>query len=147
LFVDDDESRDYEYYVPKIKTIKIVPNGRFCSALKKAVESHNLTLTELAQRADSTYEHMRKLTSGRAYPSRAMLRRLCAVLNADFDYWQELYERDKFQKEFGNEIPRCLKVPEEMKSFIRLLRKLSAQGRAVVLAAAKTLLDLESRSH
>jgi hypothetical protein len=63
----------------KMPKIDIEPNGRFSTALKIAIEKKGLSLTDVAQKADSTYENMRKLVVGAHSPLG-----ICSVLWLQF---------------------------------------------------------------
>ena len=128
----------------RTKTINIKANGRFSKALKEAVERQSFSLTELAQRVDSTYEHMRKLVAGRAYPSRDLLLRLAALLRADVNRWDEFCQWDRLHRQYGG-IPKCVQLSDSMKPFKRVVPKLSPEQRATLLAFARVLMEQESR--
>jgi transcriptional regulator with XRE-family HTH domain len=124
--------------------IDIEPKGRFSTALKMAVEKKNMSLTELAQKADSTYEHMRKLVGGRGYPSVHLLRALADVLGGDRNEWAELVEADKLHKHYKH-LPKFLHISPELEPFEAIIPKLSAHSRETLLAMAKTLARQESQ--
>ena|ERR1700676_3632852 len=119
--------------------IEIEPSGRFAKALKAAVESADLSLADLAQRVDSTYEHMRKLVAGRAYPSTHLLRVLAQVLKADRQAWLQMIEADKLHKRYKT-LPAQLKISPELEPFEAIIPLLSPHSRETLLAMAKTML-------
>jgi transcriptional regulator with XRE-family HTH domain len=112
---------------------------RFAPALNQAIKRRGITLTELAQSVDSSYEHMRRLTRGHAYPSRRLLRSLAERLGQDFESFEMLVDWDKIHDEYGC-IPKFLGLSEEMKPLQNLIPKLSPMGQEIVLAAAKVML-------
>jgi transcriptional regulator with XRE-family HTH domain len=122
--------------------IDIEPKGRFSTALKISVETAGLSLTDLAQRVDSTYEHMRKLVAGRAFPSQSLLRSLANELKADRGKWLELIEADKLFHKYKT-LPAQLKISPELEPFEALIPRLSPQSRDTLLAMAKTLVRQE----
>ena len=124
--------------------INIQANGRFSTALKEALDRPGLSLAELAEAVDSTYEHMRKLVGGRAYPSQNLLIKLARVTHADLETWEEHVEWDKIHEQYGC-IPDCVKPREEMVPFAKLIPRLSQTGRSVVLGAAKALLEAQRK--
>jgi transcriptional regulator with XRE-family HTH domain len=127
----------------KMPKIDIEPNGRFSTALKIAIEKKGLSLTDVAQKADSTYENMRKLVGGRTFPSRHLLRALATVLGEDRKEWEEYIEADKLFKRYKT-LPKHLGVPPELEPFQAIIPRLSPQSREILLATAKTLQKQDS---
>lgn len=123
--------------------IDINSTGRFGNALKGAVEASGMSLTQLAQKVDSTYEHMRKLVAGRAYPSVHLLRALANTLHADREKWSELIEADKLFRRYKN-LPKFLNVSSTLEPFQAIVPRLSEANREVLLEMAKTLLRTQS---
>ena len=122
--------------VPKIE---IEAKGRFATALKNATEKAGLSLAELGQRVDSTYEHMRKLVAGRAFPSPNLLRSLTHELKADRQEWLEMIDADRLYKKFKT-LPKQLQISPELEPFAAVIPLLSAHSRETLLAMAKTML-------
>ena len=112
---------------------------RFAPALSQAIKRRGITLTELAQSVDSSYEHMRRLSCGHAYPSRRLLRSIAENLGQDFDSLEMLVEWDKIHDDYRC-IPKFLQCREEMKPLGNLLPRLSPMGQEIVFAAAKIML-------
>jgi transcriptional regulator with XRE-family HTH domain len=119
--------------------IEIDPQGRFATALKDAVEESGMSLAELGQRVDSTYEHMRKLVAGRAFPSPNLLRSLAHELKADRQQWLEMIEADRLHKKYKT-LPKQLKISPELEPFEAIIPLLSPYSRETLLAMAKTML-------
>lgn len=119
--------------------IDIEPSGRFSTALKAAIEKADLSLVELAQQCDSSYEHMRKLVAGRAHPSIHLLRILANILKADKDEWAELVEADKLHAKYKH-LPKFLGHSAALERFQPLIPLLSAKNQEMLFQMAKTLL-------
>ena len=66
-----------------------------------------LTIKDVASRSGLTYEHVRKLVKGEAYPSRLALRELCQVLKLEHGEMNELAVADRLEKKYGG-IPHAL---------------------------------------
>lgn len=83
--------------------IDIEPQGRFGRYLHRALEQNNTSVRDLSGRIESTYEHIRKLIKGLAFPSKYMLDNLAKELKG-FDRAEALLlvEQDKAQKKFKN---------------------------------------------
>ena len=117
--------------------IDIEPKGRFSSDLKRAVEESGLTLTELAQKVDSTYEHMRKLVAGRAYPSTHLLRAMASTLGADREEWSEMIEADKLFKRY-KKLPKVLNTNPKLEPFEAIINALNQEQIEAMLSMGKT---------
>ncbi len=95
-------------------TLELEPSGRFGVVLYKAMQRKGIdNLKELAAQSNSTYEHMRKLLKGLAYPSEHLLRRLCGVLDLKYGEMEKLVFADRLQHKYGK-LPHLLagKNPE-----------------------------------
>lgn len=118
--------------------IDIEPVGRFASALKMAIEENDMNLTTLAQEVDSTYEHMRKLVAGKAFPSVLRLKALARALKVNSAEWEELVEADKLHRKYKH-LPKFLGTSKELEPFESIIPKLSENARETLLAMARTL--------
>jgi transcriptional regulator with XRE-family HTH domain len=123
--------------------IDIEPNGRFSAALKSAIEASDMSLAELAEKVESSYEHLRKLVAGRAYPSLHLLRILATTLKADRDKWAELVEADRFYKDYKY-LPKFMQQSPELEPFETVIPKLSPASRDSLLKMANVLLKQEN---
>jgi transcriptional regulator with XRE-family HTH domain len=81
--------------------IAMESGGRFGNSLFAALEKKEMSVRELAAATDSTYEHMRKLVRGWAYPSKYILKEICKTLNLDLADMQKMVDADKMQHKFG----------------------------------------------
>ena len=122
--------------------IDIETSGRFGSALKEAVENKGISLSTLAMRVNATYEHMRKLVAGRAYPSVHLLQALATELGVSRTKFEELSEADKLHKKYRH-LPKFLDIAPELEPFQPIIPKLSKEGQQTLLAMARTLLHQE----
>lgn len=95
------------------RAVQLEPHGRLASALVERMNQIDLTLKDVAQRTGLTYEHIRKLAKGEAFPSPLALRELCRVLDLDQKMSQELAISDRIERKYGG-IPHALagKHPE-----------------------------------
>ena len=82
-------------------------DGRLARALAERMNELELTIKDVAARSGLTYEHVRKLVKGEAYPSRLALRELCQVLKLDHGKMNELAVADRLEKKYGG-IPHAL---------------------------------------
>lgn len=87
--------------------------GRLARALTQRMNELDVTIRQLAERASLTYEHIRKLVKGAAYPSKLALLEVCRVLTLDPVEMETLAVADRVEKKYGG-IPHALagKHPE-----------------------------------
>jgi transcriptional regulator with XRE-family HTH domain len=126
--------------------IDIQANGRFAVALKAAVEESGMSLADLGEKVDGSYEHLRKLIAGKAYPSLHLLRILATTLKADKEKWSELIEADKLYAKYKH-LPKFLKQSGDLEKFQPIIPQLSKAGQEMLLQVAKTLLRQEKTQH
>ena len=93
--------------------VELQPEGRFATALVERMNLRDLTIRQLAERTGLTYEHIRKLAKGAAYPSKLAMRELCNVLGLEVRKMDLLAVADRLEKKYGG-IPHELagKHPE-----------------------------------
>ena len=94
-------------------SVSIQPQGRLSQSLVERMNQLDLTLRQVAERTGLTYEHVRKLAKGAAFPSRLALRELCRVLTLDPAEMDRRAVADRLEKKYGG-IPHALagKHPE-----------------------------------
>jgi transcriptional regulator with XRE-family HTH domain len=81
--------------------------GRLARALSERMNELELSIRDVAASSGLTYEHVRKLVKGEAYPSRLALRELCRVLTLDWAQLDQLAIADRLEKKYGG-IPHAL---------------------------------------
>lgn len=93
--------------------VEIEPTGRFGTGLRSAMDARGISAKDLADRVRITYEHVRKLIRGDAYPSKALLTIICQELEWDLEKATQLAHTDKIERKFGG-VPALLagKNPE-----------------------------------
>jgi transcriptional regulator with XRE-family HTH domain len=89
------------------KIVTIHPQGRLASALVDRMNELELSIKDVAARSGLTYEHIRKLVKGEAYPSRLALQELCDVLALDQPAMDQLAIADRLEHKYGG-IPHAL---------------------------------------
>lgn len=126
--------------------IDIDPVGRFATALKSAIEEADLSLTEVAEKADSSYEHIRKLIAGKALPSMYLLRILASVLKGDKEKWAELCEADRFFKN-NKRFAKTMHQSPELEILEPLFPHLTKGNQEAVVSMVRTLLKQQRQQH
>ena len=96
---------------------KIEVSGRFGSALAQAVSERGLSLSELATKSKTTYEHMRKLLKGTAHPSPHLLDHLCRLLKLDVSRMERMVMQDKLEQKYGDALQEMMGRSPQAVSF------------------------------
>jgi transcriptional regulator with XRE-family HTH domain len=72
-----------------MNTLDIEPGGGFGTMLHTTIERRGRTLKEVARDSKTTYEHIRKLIRGEAFPSKGLLNTLATLLRMVPREWDE----------------------------------------------------------
>jgi len=131
--------------------VELPAQGRFGRALAERMNALDFTIRRLAELSGLTYEHIRKLVRGAAFPSRLALRELCRVLSLDAARMETLAVAYRIEKKYGgiphelsgNHPELSLLVPfwdlltEEQKESFRIQIKSVAQANQHMAAQRK----------
>ena len=121
--------------------VEIEPTGRFGTGLRSAMDAKGISAKHLADRVNITYEHVRKLIRGDAYPSKALLSLICDALSWDAEKATQLASTDKIERKFGG-VPALLagKNPE-LVEIERHWEYLNAEQKETVKVLVSALAD------
>lgn len=125
--------------------IEIEPQGRLAAAIKTAAEKAGLSLSQLAEKADSSYEQMRKIIRGGTLPSMSLLRVLAQELHADKDEWATLCETDRFYKTYKR-MPKEFGQSADLERLQSVFPLLTQGNQDAVVQMARTLLRQQKAS-
>lgn len=75
--------------------------GQFATKISEVMEGRGLSVAWLSRELDITYEHVRKICHGLAFPSRYILKDICRLLDLDLEDMQKLVIADKIQNKYG----------------------------------------------
>jgi hypothetical protein len=95
--------------------------GQLATALNARLEAKDWSVLHLTNTLGATYEHIRKIALGLAFPSKHLLVEICHVLDLDPRQMHKLMVADKIEKKFGT-IP--LELAGKTPRFARLERVL-----------------------
>jgi transcriptional regulator with XRE-family HTH domain len=141
--------------------VDATPESRLARALVERMNELDLTVKRLAERTGLSYEHIRKLVKGVAYPSKLALRELCRVLSLDLKNMETLLVADHIEEKYGG-IPHALagKHPElsllaqswdlltpEQKDSFRIQIKSVAEANQRLSASRKPVRPASSRTN
>ena len=109
-----------------------------------AAAKKGASIKDLSIRAETTYEHMRRIVRGDNVPSKHILRALCTYLDVPYREAEKLAAADRIQKKFGT-IPQELSgkkpgldpvervwdnlTPEQQQSVIMMVQAMAKQNR------------------
>jgi transcriptional regulator with XRE-family HTH domain len=79
--------------------------GQFAVALTEALEDRGKDILWLAKQINMTYEHVRKLCRGLAFPSLSLLKNICRALDLKEDAMWQLIVADKVERKYGKTLP------------------------------------------
>lgn len=83
--------------------INIESKGRFGTTFHKALVDKGMTLVEFARKIDANYEYLRKIFRGEVFPSKQMLKVICAPLKLDTTAMWVLITQDRMEHKVGTE--------------------------------------------
>lgn len=120
--------------------LKMDVRGHFGNALAAAVDKKGVSLRELAQRLDVTYEHLRKLIRNEALPSEYLLKDLCKHLGLNLGDMEEAVTRDKMARQYSaGSLSKVMKRNPRMTRLEPLVSVLSDAEYETVLAMVRGL--------
>ncbi len=120
--------------------IKMDVKGNFGNALAAAVDKKGVSLRELAELLDVTYEHLRKLIRSEALPSSYLLRDVCKHLGLNLADMEEAVIRDKMAKQYSaGALSKVMKRNPRMARLEPLVPLLSDAEYETVLAMIRGL--------
>jgi len=106
--------------------------------VQAAMDVQGLSIRDVAEKAGSTYEHVRNIVRGNVVPSKHYLRTLVDVLSLDLKEMEKLATADRIRTKYGK-IPLELagKNPE-LEPIERAWSHLSDQHKQDLVAMAQT---------
>lgn len=117
---------------------------RFPEALLRTIERQGISLTDLARRVNSTYEHIRRLVRGLSYPSPPLLHSIARELGDSSEKLQQIMELDKIYDKYGR-IPQFLMVKSTIPPSMRDgFQKLSARNKTIVVELVRILIKQQN---
>lgn len=125
-------------------SIQMEAGGRFGQMLASALESKRMSIDDLAiavkkETGEGTYEHMRKLYKGMAFPSRLLLKEICRILNLSFKEADEAATRDKVEKKFGSAFHRVVGRDPRVAEWEAIVPHLTEEQQHMLLTMARGL--------
>jgi hypothetical protein len=82
--------------------LEITMKSGFAAALSDQMKVKGWDIAKLAREIETSYEYARRLTVGRSFPSRFMLKGISKMLGLDQDKMWTLIVSDKIQQKYGS---------------------------------------------
>jgi len=82
--------------------VDVDPKGRFSQEMVKKMNEMGLTIRDVAEKSEATYEHIRRLAHGAVFPSSLMLKEICAILGINPELAKKLATADKIEQKYGS---------------------------------------------
>jgi hypothetical protein len=126
----------------KLDVVDRMTLPEFSIAIADALEAKGKNIKWLADQVGTTYEHIRKLIRGEAFPSRLLLPHIINALGLNKEKVQNMVISDRLRKEFGG-IPDALagKTPRMVK-IESVLEKLTDEQFDNLLGMAQGMADI-----
>jgi hypothetical protein len=119
---------------------------QFSHSMLERLEDKGHNVAWLAEQVDATYEHLRKIAKGIAFPSRRLLKDICRVLGLNEEDMWRLVISDKLRDKYG-EIPTELAgKSERMLKMERLIDKLTPEQFKILHGMAEGLVNQNRRT-
>lgn len=113
--------------------------GKFAGLLYDLMDKKELSIKDLAEKVDATYEHIRKMLKGLSFPSTLMMKALARELHVAYDVLAEAATNDRLERRYGVAIlNKVTKQSPETAPFSPILPKLTEEQRDSLLSLAKT---------
>jgi hypothetical protein len=109
----------------------------FADRLEECLEERGWSILTLAERAELTYEHARKLVRGLAFPSKRLLTVLCDLLGLHGEEIERLVIADKIRRKYGTIPLEIAGKNPRFERFEHLLPKLTEDQFLDIYAVAE----------
>lgn len=122
--------------------------GKLASMIVERMSALNLTSRELADRTSISYEHIRKLTRGLAYPSAKAIDALSKALKLSRGELERSAIADRLQLKYKDEPEKLRDVFEKDPELIpleRVWKALTKEQKTSVITFARMLADQNAR--
>ncbi len=92
---------------------------KFASRVSAEMEAQHMSMKDLAEKCEATYEHLRKIVKGLSYPSPLMVKKIAEALKLDKVELGALAAQDRIKYKHGSEVTAALTgVPPRMMSLV-----------------------------
>jgi transcriptional regulator with XRE-family HTH domain len=119
--------------------------GLFGTALADALDKNGMSIRRLAAMTKGTYEHLRKLIRGLAYPSPYRLEAICKILNMNLEEMDLLITRDKMQHKFGDNVSTIMERDPQSVKFDELTSRLTAEEADMFMTQMRAVINARKR--
>jgi transcriptional regulator with XRE-family HTH domain len=98
--------------------------------IQERMDELGLSIKDVADKAESTYEHIRKITRGTSFPSKYFIRVLAEILDMKKEELEELVTIDQIMHKHGKTINRIVGKNPELEPIEKVWVKLTKDQKA-----------------
>ena len=119
----------------------MIPGGRFGQLLAQGVQKTGISLRELADKLDYTYEQMRKIWIGSSSPSPQLLKEISKLLDLDLKAAEEASAADRMERRYGQTGLKVLGQNPRLSGLSAVAAMLTDAELATLVAVAQGLIN------
>jgi transcriptional regulator with XRE-family HTH domain len=122
-------------------------DGRFAQFMQSAMKVKRISLRDLSQKVDFSYEHLRGIANGKRQPSDPLLERLCKVVGLDYNQMQPLVTGDRMERQHGrNSLAAAFDKSPRLAEYEQLAPLLTDEQTRTVLQMMRSLVKANRKS-
>jgi DNA-binding phage protein len=126
--------------------IGMTPGGQFGAMFAQAIAARGMSLGSLAQKADRSYEQMRKVFLGTSTPSSALVAKVSKILGMNAEEAQRAATKDRMQRRFGRQGLKVLGRDPRLAELDAVASLLSDQDLQTLITVARGLVKARKQS-
>jgi transcriptional regulator with XRE-family HTH domain len=128
-----------------VRGVDVVDQSRqnqFADKLLEGMASQSVTIADLAKQTGTTYEHIRRLVRGLAFPSAYLLRELCRILSLNFEEMEKLVTAERIRSKYGEIPDKIVKKNPELTPLDRFWPSLTSLQKQELYMLARAMATL-----
>jgi transcriptional regulator with XRE-family HTH domain len=117
--------------------------GKFSTRVQQIMDDKNITMKELAEATEMTYEHTRKIVKGLVYPSKNMARLVAGALKVSGKELEDLALEDKLMGKFSHVASKMAGRNPELESIDAVWSLFDDRDKQDIYAFVKMKADMK----
>lgn len=113
--------------------------SKFSTAISHALDQKKLSIRDLMEATETTYEHTRRLVKGLAHPSPRLVKDIAKFLDLDAKQLQDFATEDRIVSKYGKSSLRVAGRNPEMQAIDVAWPYLSDSSKATLISMAQTM--------
>jgi transcriptional regulator with XRE-family HTH domain len=114
------------------------PRTQLAELLTSKMEEQGMTMNELAEKLDVTYEHVRRIVRGEGIPSKYVLKLIAEVFKFKYHDLEKIAVSDKIKKKYGSIPAELAGKDPTLEPLEKLWFKLHEEQRAALIDMASS---------